>query len=602
MASVMATDVTLAMEKQSAMLAEVLQVLGSMQEMMSLIARSVASPSVAVTAQCHGPTSRSNWHKGDVCMVPSFGDQLAPIAQQPSARRGASLVERLEAFNAGQAVACNASDGEETTSESSSSSSVCRREYLNTSSAADQVCAFGALDTFGTDTTATITGTDFVATARALGLEKSFRNFTGEALTEDSIRPLFDVAEFDAASIPFFAFHQAMKELTQHRERTARAKTATPHLDVPTPPPTPTLDSGASIEAMSKSGCYEPRRVNSWSPGANIFEAERLDADAISQVSTMDQTSLAPTQSCRVVRRRTPSFYSTRSFDEVSEVVRELGGHFATVATRSKELGPLECILLEPIGKQLGHAGYGTTGLVIYLHGMPPSPPVLRELGRASCLAGWPDFGITVAIPNLQMSAALRLEDLEAIVEAVLEHVTFPSCLLVGKFWGAQRVVELAASDGLAGKVDGAILLSPSSPAPQVCSRLEIPVLLIWAEDDDSVTREEAMAWIKALDGRCAPSVLKQAESAGQRFDHLLEKASLATSVRYFTVSSLLVADATAASTDRNDAQREQRLTRLAKALPPGFAERCISSSCQDRPLREVLWKWMCAGLPTASE
>ena len=38
----------------------------------------------------------------------------------------------------------------------------------------------------------------------------------------------------------------------------------------------------------------------------------------------------------------------------------------------------------------------------------------------------------------------------------------------------------------------GLILVAPASPAPSACGSIEVPVLLLWARDDDIASYEEA--------------------------------------------------------------------------------------------------------------
>merc|ERR1712241_717220 len=139
-------------------------------------------------------------------------------------------------------------------------------------------------------------------------------------------------------------------------------------------------------------------------------------------------------------------------------------------------------------------------------------------------LAGWRDLGLTVVLPNLQMSAALQQDDLEAVLEAILELVCFHRCLLVGKRWGAQWAAVLAASERLASKVAGLMLMPGSLPVPQACSQLEVPVLLACTQDEVPLSQspEEVDLWIRALDERCAPTMLEAVGVEDHRFDQFL--------------------------------------------------------------------------------
>lgn len=455
----------------------------------------------------------------------------------------------------------------------------------------DHQCAMHALEGFSADRASTISASDLVATTRALGFENAFVSAVGEDLNCDSVRYLFRGSEVNTEFIPFNAFNKAMRELADHHSIMSESDGVIV--------PSGSVDFG-SIDALAI--------------------AKEAESDRVSLASTFDKTSEAHTHSCSIVSERRLSRFTTQSFEEVSDVVRQLGGYSATLNMRSQVLGSLECIVIEPIGKQLGRARFVTTGVVICLHGMPPSHEVVQEWAQVLKLTKWLDLGISVAIPNLQMSAALQQEDLEAVVEATLELMNFHRCIIAGKFWGAQRAVELAASERLIGKVDGLILVAPSSPAPSACSRLDVPVLLCWARDDDTACFEEAEVWIKALDDRCAPSMLLDVPSGGHRFDRILQCRDAQAASRRFTIATLMMATLEHAN-EESECKRSQRIMRLSRDLPEflqfnyeddedydldGAADNPLG--CIDIPegpsrrLIIMLPQWIQAGVPTDSE
>merc|ERR1719356_811744 len=134
------------------------------------------------------------------------------------------------------------------------------------------------------------------------------------------------------------------------------------------------------------------------------------------------------------------------------------------------------------MGKRLGSKEYVSTGVAICFDGLPPTEDAVRQWCQAVAASGWVDIGVSVAIPNVQMSSALQRVDLEAVVDAVFTTVGFNKCILLGKGWGAQRVVEIAAGESsVADCVEGIILVGPSSPVPSECVNIDVPVLLLWA-------------------------------------------------------------------------------------------------------------------------
>merc|ERR1719235_1119337 len=174
---------------------------------------------------------------------------------------------------------------------------------------------------------------------------------------------------------------------------------------------------------------------------------------------------------------------------------------------------------------------------------MPPSKEVLEEWTKAAALCGWSELSCTVIIPNVQMSASLQLQDYEAIVDAALDLAGFNRCILVGKAWGAQRAVEIATGATLAGKVEGVILVAPSSPAPDMCQDLPVPAMLVWARDDEVSSFDDSNAWTQALDDRVAPTTILKCAEGGHRFDRVVGDKLEAQAVRNFTAAALLIGE-----------------------------------------------------------
>lgn len=380
---------------------------------------------------------------------------------------------------------------------------------------------------------------------------------------------------------------------------------------------------------------------------AQVFERESRNGDALTElphILTSADIEMKPQAAPQAAsglpltaRRRSSILSGTSVADHgLGDFLTELGGRITELETAGG-LGTLECVLVEPLGKRLLASSFVSTGLVICLHGMPPDPEVLEEWAQAMKLAGWLDIGISVAVPNVQMSSALQQPDLEAVIEATLSLCNVGQCIICGKSWGALRAIELAKSERVGEKVEGLILVAPSSPPPDGCSNVKVPVLILWGEDDPVESfDEEAEAWIEELDGRDQPTSM-EVTIGGHRFDRLLADRAVATALRNFTVSSLLISDlentaprdgasisaSTAAAT--GEMVLSERAHCLTGALP-GFIlageeseadedeeedevnhetrESVVSTDARRsvKRLSAILPQWLNAGMPMASE
>lgn len=489
----------------------------------------------------------------------------------------------------------------------------------------DSLCAFDTLNAFDANATPTISAASLVSTTRALGLEPAFEQAVGRSLDETSIRELFCDGVVDpGGAVPFDTFHRAMTRLSG---RHVDAKVlAAPQLKRQASDST---DDGGELSGIPTVLSHLPWLNPAESqddPEPNIVEASgRLESSGSkvtdelgdlgaagypgslaaleSLVHTqLDSSTTMPEAVFKSTRR--PSLFTTQSYEDFGEVVDLLGGRLITLETWSTALGadPLECVVLEPPEEVAILRPYDDReqrqGIIVCLHGMQPSREVLEEWAEAMQLAGWQELGLTVALPNVQMSAALQQEDLEAVVEATLELAGFQSCLLVGKCWGAQWAAELAASERLSGKVAALMLMPGNLTVPQACSRLEVPVLLACTQEE-----EEADLWILALDERCAPTILQVVGAEEHRFDQLLmlEEGAAAGRARRFTVASLLLADLL--RLDRSGDTLSSATERWICELP-GFLRSSVDDLEGDELLQllEVLPQWIQAGVPSASE
>lgn len=307
-----------------------------------------------------------------------------------------------------------------------------------------------------------------------------------------------------------------------------------------------------------------------------------------------------------MVSTRRVSLFTTRSLEDCTGGIDMLGGRIIELQTKSGLFGTLDCLLLEPLPKRLDPQGYMTTGVVICIHGMPPSPDTLEEWLELTNQCGWLTMGMSVAVPNVQMSSALQLQDFEAIIDCVCEIVGFDRCILVGKAWGAQRVVEIAAEGDLLGEVQGVVLAAPSSPPPAACRGLHVPAFVLWARDDSVSPFDDAEEWIEALDNRSAPTTFRDVDTGGHRLD-LMAASDVAQLISHFTVSSLLIAhleegaalglQGLEAGENEEDDEFACRSRRLTAELP-GFAMRACHEPDEDQENAEPVVGEPCAAAP----
>merc|ERR1712032_1429505 len=61
---------------------------------------------------------------------------------------------------------------------------------------------------------------------------------------------------------------------------------------------------------------------------------------------------------------RRSSAFSSQPLTGMGEACKELGGRVVTLETGSSLLGALECVLVEPVGKQLARDEFVSSGLV----------------------------------------------------------------------------------------------------------------------------------------------------------------------------------------------------------------------------------------------
>mmetsp|Transcript_57078 Transcript_57078/g.99785 ORF Transcript_57078/g.99785 Transcript_57078/m.99785 type:complete len:504 (+) Transcript_57078:171-1682(+) len=304
------------------------------------------------------------------------------------------------------------------------------------------------------------------------------------------------------------------------------------------------------------------------------------------------------------------------SFQNANDFTRQLGGRVVKLQTGIESADPIDCILVEPMGKILSPNEYVATGLMVCLHGSAHEPEVLEEWGEVLKLTKVLDAGMSMALPNL--SALAEQEDVEAVLEAVLRQASYDRCILAGKDWGGQMAMEMACGTRVCERVDGVLLVAPTSPVPEAISRLECPVLLLWAENDEESPFSEIRDWYQALQDRNTVSCTKDLSRGGHNFADMLKEGETAQFVLFFIVSALLLnqlcQSLDEASCTGEDVRVSDSAYRLCDELPPflanqvgGDAEDGVAAALTSRdPARvkrrmhrliEALRDWISAGL-----
>lgn len=202
-------------------------------------------------------------------------------------------------------------------------------------------------------------------------------------------------------------------------------------------------------------------------------------------------------------------------------------------------LDSLECVLVEPMGKILSPSEYTSTGLIICLDGAAHDSETGEEWGEVLKSTKWLDSGISFALPDV--SSLAEACDVELVLTAVLKQGNWKTCILVGKGWGGQMASEIAARPRLSERIDGVLLIAPGGQPPNECSQIEVPVMLIWAENDEESDFRDMRDWCEVLYERRAPFYPKDLDDGGHDFAKLMKQGDTAGQVLHFVVSCLLL-------------------------------------------------------------
>jgi len=288
------------------------------------------------------------------------------------------------------------------------------------------------------------------------------------------------------------------------------------------------------------------------------------------------------------------------------------------------------------MAKFLDPHGFRSSGLVLCLQGMPLCEDVLIEWGQVLEHTRCLDAGLSFALPDVTAAdSGLRVEDFEAVVRAALEAAEAPRVVLFGKAWGGPWACQLAVKENspVAEKIFGIVLLAPSVPAPEkACQELKVPVLIVWAEDDEEIPWEYAEDWRIALHRMQHAVCWAVPEEGGHDAGRVLAKDGRAAKMVLHFVATLnllatLVATRRLGRSDRSDSSLDaespsprsvalpKELVRLCEELPDFLAGQlgedalvglplALEKACErsglrraTRKLYELLAAWLRSGL-----
>jgi predicted esterase len=305
-----------------------------------------------------------------------------------------------------------------------------------------------------------------------------------------------------------------------------------------------------------------------------------------------------------------------QSFENARDFVKDIGGRTVILQPEGIEyVDSMECVLVEPMGKILSPNEFVSTGLVVCLEGCSHESNEMDDWGEVLKATKWLDAGLSFALPDV--SCLAEASDVEQAVSAVMEKAGFQSCLLVGKGWGGQLASEIAARPRLCERVDGVLLIAPESPPPAECSRIEMPVMLVWAQNDEECPFVEIREWYELLESRRAPTWVSDPASGGHDFAELMKQGETAGQVGNFTVSCLVIGHIVKTleevGSNLDSLQLSDALARLCDELPIFLANQlrgdpeqgvaaCISGEPsrikrQMKELCSILKKWIREGM-----
>jgi len=281
---------------------------------------------------------------------------------------------------------------------------------------------------------------------------------------------------------------------------------------------------------------------------------------------------------------RRSSLLTTAPLHQANDLLEEYGGRCDLLASGTAVLGPVEVTFFGP------PENVKKVGLMIAFHGMEPTKGVMREWSQMPKLAHWQEMGMTLAVPNIEMSAGISRSDIETVINLTMKKMKVNSCILVGKCWGGNVCIQYALDHP--NKTKGLILLAPLGPPRMETKKLKTPCLAMWADNDPIVPIEESYDFIKDLNDRSAPTTFKVIpETSTHSFSEMMQDdAEIADTMKHFVASAMMIAHQ-----NKPDVVR-----RLSTELPSklGFHSEMDNKTMMGK----ILPNWMATGMLTSQE
>lgn len=236
------------------------------------------------------------------------------------------------------------------------------------------------------------------------------------------------------------------------------------------------------------------------------------------------------------------------------------------------------CLLVEPQGKALKPAEYVSTGLVIWLPGLESAEEMEDEWSAVLKESKWLDAGLSVAWPDLQPGSGLERGHLEGAVASLLARVGVEHCVLVGKAWGAQLAVEVVAAGRVANAVAGVVLIAPGEVIEEARGALAVPAVVLWAQDDEVNSCDDARQWARAMRPWRAPTATKEVKTGGHDVGRMVKEEKVVAQVLLHFASATLAMVGLAAFANQLDAQHASHLdaaSESATLLPERLERLC---------------------------
>eukprot|EP00929_Paragymnodinium_shiwhaense_P007260 TRINITY_DN111196_c0_g1_i1.p1 TRINITY_DN111196_c0_g1~~TRINITY_DN111196_c0_g1_i1.p1 ORF type:complete len:505 (-),score=138.50 TRINITY_DN111196_c0_g1_i1:46-1560(-) len=277
-----------------------------------------------------------------------------------------------------------------------------------------------------------------------------------------------------------------------------------------------------------------------------------------------------------------PNAVRTRrnSFEQATDFAKALSGRMVKYSLGGSSADDMEeCVLVEPMGKILSPHEYVSTGVVVCCLGAENPEELQEEWLQVLKQTRWLDAGLSVAIPDLQPGFGQEQEHLQAAITTVLKLVGVKRCILVGKGYGAEVAMDFIAAAGPARySVAGLVLVAPGQLMEAAEGRLDMPTMLLWAQDDEEESFREARSWCEAMMRWRAPTCFKEVASGGHSIAGMFQSGEqLPQAMLHFASTTLLLAELRSLASYMDEGEDEigglpDSLVRLCDELPAYLA------------------------------